>query len=521
MKPNLSQLPDKPGVYFFLNDSGDIIYIGKAKNLKKRVSSYWFKSDQLTPAKQQMVAEITKIQYTIVDNEWESLLLEATQIKKHQPKYNIVLKDDKNWGYIVVTKEEFPELKIAHGRKKYRGQYFGPYNSTLTARNLVKLLNRILPLKRGSQNLSYQRLGLFTELNDPIEYQKIVKLAIKIIRGDTKSLEQELLKTIKNASRAKNFELAQIKRDQLQALQKLKNRQKIIGSTRLNLDLVNLATFQDQAVVVLMKIRQGVLGDKFIFRLTNKLKLADREILEKILQQYYSQQIDLPKNIVCPIKISSPFNKIKISVPRGGKNKQLLNLLKTNAEDNLHKNTLNPQLETLLQLQKLLQLKNFPARIETYDISNIQGQFAYGSMVVFVDGQIAADQYRLFKIHNDGQPNDVEMMKQVLSRRQKHTEWPKPDLIVLDGGKPQLNTVYPILSKDWKTKVITLAKREEEIFTPKKIKPIQLAKTDKISLLLQNMRNQAHKFGIKNYRQAHRREFKKSTSQVDKPTDKD
>ena len=157
MKPKLNQIPDQPGIYFFLNQTGEIIYIGKAKNLKKRVASYWTKSDQLTPAKQQMVSEITKIQYTIVDNEWESLLLEANQIKKHQPKYNIVLKDDKNWGYIVLTKEEFPELKIAHGRQKYKGQYFGHYNSTLTARNLVKLLNRILPLKRGSQNLKIGR----------------------------------------------------------------------------------------------------------------------------------------------------------------------------------------------------------------------------------------------------------------------------------------------------------------------------------------------------------------------------
>ena len=196
-------------------------------------------------------------------------------------------------------------------------------------------------------------------------------------------------------------------------------------------------------------------------------------------------------------------------MPKIGRNKKLLELLKTNAEDNLHKTTLNPQLEILLALQKLLKLKDFPHRVETYDISNIQGQFAYGSMVVFVDGQIAADQYRLFKIKDLNEPNDVAMLKQILVRRQKHPEWPEPDLLVLDGGKPQLNTVYPILTKILKTKVIALAKQEEEIFIPHKKQPIRLPKTDKISLLLQNMRNQAHKFGIKNYRLAQRREFKK------------
>lgn len=510
MKPKLNKLPEKPGIYFFLNKQEDIVYIGKAKNLKKRAASYWSQLTKLTPAKQQMVGEINKIQYTIVDNEWESLLLEASQIKKHQPKYNIVLKDDKNWGYIVITAEEFPEIKIAHGRKKYKGQYFGPYTSTLTARNLVKLLNRILPLKRGSQNLSYQRLGLNKELDSPTKYQQVIKQAIKIIRGDTKSLEKDLRNKIQAAIQVKNFELAQIKKDQLQALEKLQSRQKVIGSTKLNLDLVNLATFQEEVVVMLMQIRQGILGDKFVFRLNNRLQLTDKEILEKTLQQYYSRQIDLPKTIITPVKITSPLTKIKIAVPKVGKNKQLLELLRKNAEDNLHKNTLNPQLDTLLSLQKLLKLEALPNRIETYDISNIQGQFAYGSMVVFVDGQIAADQYRLFKIKGMKDPNDVGMLKQVLIRRQAHNDWPEPDLIVLDGGKPQLNTVYPILNKAWKQKVIALAKKEEDIFIPKKVNPLRLPKTDKISLLLQNMRNQAHKFGIKNYRLAHRREFKRS-----------
>ncbi|MCB9803175.1 excinuclease ABC subunit UvrC [Candidatus Nomurabacteria bacterium] len=527
---NIKNIPEKPGIYFFLNKTGKIIYIGKAKNLKKRVNSYWLRVNDLTEAKQNMLSEITKIQYTIVDSELESLLLEAGQIKKHQPKYNIVLKDDKNWGYIVITEQAFPRIVVSHGREKLKGQHFGPYTSTLAAKNIVRLLHRILPLRtclrdlktvpKGKVCLQYH-LGL---CDGPCEkfisenqYQKLIKEAVKIIKGETKDLEKKLLAEISQASAAKQFELAAKKKNQILALKRLQEKQKIVSTKNINQDLINFSIFQKQVIISLLQVRRGTVGDKFNFIVDNKLDLKIKEILESTLQQFYSQSSDLPKEIISPIKVDIKNilinSQIQNIVPQKGKNKKLLELLKLNTEDYLQKNLNNSKLEILIQLQKTLKLKNLPKRIEVYDISNIQGNFSYGSMIVFIDGKIAADQYRIFKIKNIVGPDDFASLKQVLERRQKHPEWPSPDLIILDGGKGQLNTVYPSLKKSWQKKVISLAKREEEIFIPGKKQSLQIDQNSKLSLFIQNMRNQAHKFGIKHYRQAHRRNLKNSKNQ--------
>lgn len=522
---NLKTIPEKPGIYFFLNQKGEIIYIGKAKNLKKRVNSYWQRVQDLTTAKQNMLIEIKKIQYTIVDSELESLLLEASQIKKHQPKYNIVLKDDKNWGYIVITAEAFPRIIVTHGNQKANGQHFGPYTSTLTAKIIIRLLHRILPLRTCRRDLSIlpkgkvclqYHLGL---CDGPCEkfistpdYQQLINQAVKIIKGETKSLADKLLGEIKTASDNKQFEVAAKKRNQLKALQRLQEKQKIISKQNINQDLVNFSLFQDQAVITLMQVRHGALGDQFNFIVNNKLNLTAKEIIESTLQQFYSQQTEIISELVLPIKISakniSP-QKIKIIVPQKGKNKQLLALLEKNAADYLQKNLHNPKLDLLNQLQELLNLKNLPKRIEVYDISNIQGNFSYGSMIVFVDGKIAAEEYRIFKIKDIEGPNDFASLQQVLTRRQKHSEWSEPDLIIIDGGKGQLSSVYHVLSKPWQNKVISLAKKEEEIFIPEQKSSIKIAKDQPLSLFIQNMRNQAHKFGIKHYRQAHRQNLNK------------
>ncbi|MBT7553572.1 excinuclease ABC subunit UvrC [bacterium] len=523
---NIKNIPEKPGIYFFLNFKREIIYIGKAKNLKKRVTSYWRKTSELTTAKIQMIQEIHKIQYTIVDTETESLLLEAEQIKKHQPKYNIVLKDDKSWGYIVITDQPFPRIVVSHGRQKIKGQHFGPYTSTMAAKTIVRLLHRILPLRICRRDLSKLPKGKIClqyhlgscdgpceKLINSDDYQKIIQQAIKIIKGETKNLATNLLKQVKDHSDKQQFELATKKKNQLLALKRLQDKQKIISAQNINQDLVSLSVFQNKAVVTLMQVRRGVLGDKFNFVVDNKLNLKTNQIIESTLQQFYSHQSELAKEIISPVKISIKNilanTKITNIVPQKGKNKKLLKLLKQNAEDHLQKNIHNPKLDILNQLQNILDLKLLPSRIEVYDISNIQGEFSYGSMIVFIDGKIAADQYRIFKIKGIEGPNDVESLKQVLARRQKRSEWPEPDLIILDGGKPQLNTVFPVLNKAWQKKIISLAKKQEEIFIPGKKASLKLKKDDKISLFIQNMRDQAHKFGIKHYRKAHRKNLLK------------
>lgn len=527
MKLDFLKITTEPGIYFFLNKNKDIIYIGKAKNLRNRIKSYWQKSSELTEQKQQMINEVDKIQFTIVDNETESLLLEASQIKKYQPKYNIVLKDDKNWGYIVILEEFFPRIVVVHGRQKRKGQYFGPYTSTLSARTTVKFLHRVLPLRTCNRDLSklpkgkicleyhmHRCLGPCEKLVNENEYKKIIELAKKILKGQTVDIEKNLRKQIDIASTNKNFELANIKKKQLTALQHMKQRQKVISNPTLNQDIINLSTAVDRSIITLMNVRKGILGDKFNFEIDNKLNLSEQEILQNFINQFYSNKADLPKNIILPIKINKNQTllekNIQIIVPQKGKNKDLLSLVKKNAEFLATKNTPNPNIKKLLSLQKLLKLTTFPKRIEVYDISNISGQYAVGSMIVFTNGKIDSNQYRIFKIKGLSGPDDVHMMAQVLSRRIKHSEWPSPDLIILDGGKPQLNTVLPVLPTEWQTKTVALAKKEEEIFLPTEKKSLKLAKNNPISLMLQNMRNQAHKFAIKNYRKQHRKNYKQS-----------
>ncbi|MFA6253334.1 MAG: excinuclease ABC subunit UvrC [Patescibacteria group bacterium] len=525
MTPDFKKIPTSPGVYFFLNKQGQIIYIGKAKNLKSRLVSYWQKSSELTEQKLLMLQEIAHIRYTLVDNETESLLLEASQIKKHQPKYNIVLKDDKNWGYIVITNEIFPRIVVIHGRQKRKGQHFGPYTSTFAARTTVRLLHRILPLRTCGRDLSrlpkgkvcleyhmHRCLGPCEKLISVAEYSDLINQAKKIIRGETYELEASLLRELKKFSAEKNFELAKIKRDQLQSLQKLQAKQKVISNQNINQDIINLTSFGQTVALTAMQIRRGILGDKFNFIIQNELKLSDAEIIENFINQFYSDKMDQPASLLLPEKINKTqtilSKKIKILVPKQGHNKKLLELVQKNAQDHLERNIDQTKWQQLSALQSLLKLKVLPRRIEIYDISNIQGTLAVGAMVVFQDGKIAADQYRWFKIKYVAGPNDAWMMQEVLSRRLRHKEWPEPDLIILDGGKPQLSVVSKILPKTWKNKTISLAKKEEEIFLPSRKTSIRLLRTSALSLFVQYMRNQAHKFAIKNYRQQHRKSYK-------------
>ncbi len=520
MLPDFQKIPQNPGVYYFLNKANAIIYIGKAKNLKSRVSSYWQKTTELTIAKQQMVNEVAHIRYTLVDNETESLLLEASQIKKHLPKYNIVLKDDKKWGYIVITTEKFPRIIVVHGRQRRKGQYFGPYTSTLSARTTVRLLHRLFSLHSKNSDLVKSNGELFikekfggldTGLNliSQKQYQETIASAKKIISGQTKELAENLKTQIQLASNKQNYELAKIKKEQLLALNNLKLKQKIISSSQINQDIIALSQSIRTLAITVMQIRAGILGDKFNFLIANPLQLTAPEIINNFINQFYTNRVDIPKKIITGFKLKKEDLLLptgtQVVLANAGKNLALLKLVQKNAQDYLEKNT-KPILEQkLLALQKLLNLENLPQRIEIYDISNIQGQHAVGSMVVCINGQMASDQYRIFKIKYTPGPDDMHMLAEVLSRRLKHQEWPEPDLIILDGGKPQLNVVYPILPKNWQNKVVALAKKEEEIFLPKTKEPIRLNRNHELSLFIQHLRNQAHKFAIGHYRRQHRK----------------
>jgi len=525
MQPNLTKIPESAGVYFFLNTQGETLYIGKAKNLRSRLSSYWNKGSELTLDKQTMISQVADIDYTVVNNETEAFLLEAALIKKHLPPFNIVLRDDKSWTYLVLTNEPFPRLLTVHGLKKIKGKYFGPYTSGFAARTIWRLMHKILPLRTCKKNSKTYPNGMTcvehhllrshgqcTQFMNQTEYAKVVAQAVKIIQGQGNSIYQTLEHKMAVAAEKRQYELAAKLRDQIWAWHRISQPQNVAFTAGGNQDVINLIEQGRQTVITILQIRSGQLLDKINYLIERPLNQTIDETLQATISQHYAPPLEPPSEIILPKKISTNLSKIlkiKITVPERGAKKKLLDLAEKNAWSYLQR--INSQAsipEILYQLQKLLNLNQLPYRWECYDISNIQGNYSVGSMVVFEAGKKKPSDYRKFKIRTITGANDVASMKEVLQRRIRHTEWPEPDLIILDGGKPQLNTVLPILPENWQKKVIALAKKQEEIFLPDKSSPIRLPRHHKISLALQAIRNEAHRTAIRYYRLLHRNKFK-------------
>ena len=536
LQQKLTTLPSKPGVYQFFNDKEKILYIGKAKSLKSRVRSYFTKSSDLTPAKQRMVSQIANLEYTITDNETEALLLETSLIKSHQPPYNVILKDDKYWQYIVLDySDAWPQIyssrrpdfaKATTGqpnfRKKSYLQYFGPYTSGYAVKETLRLIKKIFPVclklpkgkARSSACFNYHLgrcLGPCVGQTTPEEYAKIFDDIKKFITGNKAQLTKHLKAKMTNFSHTRHYEAAGRIRDQINALQKLASRQKVILNNNENIDIISLHREGRLAAINLFKVRQGKLLDKFN-SIVKAGQACDEEIIESFIEQYYTVTCDLPQKIFSSYKLAfSQILKIPVKQTIKGKKQQLAKLGKTNAQEHLKQQETffdrstrlaASRKKSLAELKDILKLSKFPKRIETYDISNIQGTLAVGSMVVFVNGQAKKSEYRRFKIKLKQTPDDVAMMREVIERRLKNN-WQKPDLIVVDGGMTQLNAaVREIKKAKAKIPVIALAKKEEEIYLTNK-KTLKLAKRSPVLQLLQQGRDEAHRFAITHYRSRH------------------
>ncbi len=525
MRPNFQQIPTTAGVYFFYNQQKEIIYIGKAKHLRNRVSSYFKDSTDLSPAKQEMVRQIADIDYTVVTNETEALLLEAGLIKKHIPHFNIVLRDDKNWTYIVITDEPFPRLATVHGRKKIKGKYFGPYTSSFAAKNIVRHLHRILPIRTCKRDLSklpngkvcFQYTlgrcqGPCEKLVTTDEYLKLIKQAEHILRGRTTDLPKLLETHMRQASKDQNYELAARLRDRLKAWKHLSQSQHIVATKDTDQDVLALVPIGQQIVFTILQVRQGQVLDKYNYLLDRPFDQTMPELWETILAQHYQPTTDHPKEIIIPDKPLRLWSQIvspsKLTTASKGNKRKLLDLAQANAFSYYQR--LKQQAEipvALYQLQEVLNLPDLPYRIECYDISNIQGNFSVAAMVVFEGGKKKPSAYKKFKIKTVEGPNDFASLKEVLTRRQNHPAWGEPNLIIIDGGKGQLSSVMKVIKPEWKDKVIALAKREEEIFIPGKKGSLKLPKSHPASLLVQAIRNETHRFGISFYRQRHRKSY--------------
>lgn len=592
----VKSLPRKPGVYTFRNGRGELLYVGKGKNLKNRVRSYFrIKGDridpspELTPAKQIMVSQIRAIETTIVSNETEALLWEAELIKRNHPPYNIVLADDKSYVYIKFDFDRaypdvYPVRRPAIQRKS-RSLLFGPYTSAASAYTVLKLAKKIFPycLKPPTvRNPRHPRGCLYWYLGrcpgpcmaaiSPQQYEKILRQMVPLFQGKFTGLLKMLSADMRAAVEKREFETAVLLRDQINALKIVTEKQKVVDTKKESYDIASIAANLHLSVISLFRIRDGILIDRISFPLRHPTASKPVELIESFLPQYYAYTADVPHFIYSPFHILSPLpGKLKTAIPRRGKKRTLMLLGKENAEEELVRFiTLNNMKkskthEALSSLMKLFKLRSLPERIEAYDISHIQGHHAVGAMTVLLHGVPAPREYRRFTITLIKGSNDVAMLQEVLRRRLRHSmggmdqrelnadsrrdtathkltnpqtePWPLPDLILIDGGKPQRSAAQKVLMEFNSTvPLIAIAKgrglaphlrrqRGEEIWIApspktqiiknKKINnapPPEKLTTDKLMidhspalLLLDRVRDEAHRFGIMHYRDRHRR----------------
>ena len=547
MSPILNNYPPpkNPGVYIFKNAATEIIYIGKAKVLHNRVRTYFATTPARDPKTRQLIENITAIEYIITDNELEALILESVLIKKHKPKFNIKLRDDKNYQFIKID-YSLPIPQIYPVRKKEENlsrpggaRYFGPYTSGYNVRNTLRLIKKIFPIclseKIGTRpcfNYQLHRCpGVCIGAVSKEEYAESLKRVELFLRGETKTIETDLKKQMRVNARRKNFEKAALLRDQLEALQGLAEHQKIITVRPKNQDYVGLYRTDENAAINLFIVRDGKLMGRENLLLENIDAKNDAEVLTAFLERYYLDATNLPNEIFIPTdiidkKLFEKFlslrrtemleavhgkvrsRKVHINVPKRGTAKQLLVLSRENAREYLEQQKAKFEKEAtdartaLSELQKLLGLKHIPARIEGFDISNIQGTSAVGSMVVFINGRPANKEYRKFRIRGKSTPDDYYMMGEILKRRLKN-DWGKPDLWVIDGGKGQLGVALKTL-EEIKTQipVIALAKDREvdKVFVPQKGEPVILSQNSPALFLIQRLRDEAHRFAITYHR---------------------
>lgn len=532
IKHKVNLLPTNPGVYFMKDEFGNIIYIGKAKNLKSRVSSYFIKTYK--PEKvAQMVSRVFTFDYIITNSEFDALNLESNLIKQHQPFYNILLKDSRAHAFFRIDlKKDFPILQITRSVKRDGAKYFGPYFSGVSIRDLFKIMNNAFMLRDATQNQRedrpYKRESLnyflgknsakFTKDIDKQEYAKEVQKVVDFLNGDLDTVREILTEKMQKSSENEHFERAIEYRESLQLLNKLKNKviTELIASK--DIDVFGYKSNGYYSAVSVLVVRAGkMIGASNYFVLDSSL--TDSETLNNFILQYYSQNSQIPKELITNFEVDQTLlqwlteqqnGRVTPICPQRGVKKQLLEMANKNADEHLEKNIEKNKLHhlktigALEQLQQDLSLSTFPKRMECYDISNMQGTHIVASMVVFINGEPAKKHYRKFKIktvvgHND----DFLSMNEVLTRRMERLNSDDesfkncPQLIVIDGGKGQLSSATAVL-KEYNAliDIISLAKKHEEVFVPNKPQSILLHKDNYGLKVLQNIRDEAHRFAI-------------------------
>ena len=537
IEAQLKELPRQPGVYLMKDETGMIIYVGKAKSLRSRVRSYFRKNDQ-TYKTRMLVKYIDDFDYIITDTEVEAFILEANMIKKHQPKFNIRLKDDKTYPYIKVTKNvDFPRVFKTRIVKNDGAEYFGPFADvdaiykTLDAikdifklRSCKKELDADNPEERPCLNYHIDKcLGPCIGAISKEDYHELIDQVCLFLSGRQQELKKQVREKMEEAADERNFEKAARFRDALEAFEKLSESQKVMTDKNIDQDVVALVQGEeDKACAQLLLVRNGRLIGQEYFILQGTEEESSAETMASFLQQYYEQAAGIPDELLLNTEINYQDllaerladikgKKISIQYPQKGDKKKMLEMAERNAEQNLKKEDIRSKYETkrtsgaVEKLGEILELENDPYHIEGFDISNIQGTDSVASMVVFKNGRPSKQDYRRFKIKTVEGPDDFSSMKEVVERRYARLlreDRELPDLILIDGGKGQLNAAYEILEhlgiED--LSIIGLAKKEEEIFRPGESEPITLPHHTPTLQLLQRVRDEAHRFAVNYHR---------------------
>ena len=523
----LELLPDSPGVYIMKDEAGKIIYVGKAIVLKNRVRQYFRNNHQHSPKVKAMVAKIADFETIITGSEVEALILECNLIKKHRPKYNISLKDDKSYPYLKVTVQEaFPRVYITRKILRDGAKYYGPYTDVGALHDSLKLLRRLFPLR------TCRRLGERPCLEYHIkrclapcagkvshgEYQSMLEEVCLFLEGRTAQVEQDLEKQMFQAAENWEFERAARLRDQLAAVQKIGEKQRIVTGMG-DQDAIGMAQSPLGVCVQIFYIRSGKMVGRDHFLLAGNDE-PEEEWLAAFLKQYYHQATFIPREILLPLTLSEQElleawlserkgSKVALSVPQRGTKKDIVEMAMGNAQKSLADESRKIDqanartIGAVEELGRHLGMKKLPRRMECFDISHIQGSETVASMVVFEDGVPKKSDYRRFKIRSaEGKPDDFKSMREVTSRRYGKADAEMPDLIIIDGGKGQLSSALEIIRGAGHTevKVVGLAKRMEEVFTEGSSEPIILPRNGQALFLIQRIRDEAHRFAITYHR---------------------
>jgi excinuclease ABC subunit C len=533
-KDHLNIVPDKPGVYLFKNDQGKVIYVGKSAILSHRVRSYFSSGSGLSIKNRRLVTKIHDFEFITTESEQEALILEANLIKKYHPAYNVSLKDDKGFPYLKIDLDDtFPTIRITRRFQNDGSKYFGPFASAGSVRKTLKLIQRIFPFrpcvkaitgKETKPCLNYhihRCLGPCTGAVSKTEYAQVIKQVMLFLEGKQETVIKELKRKMLKASQQQQYEKAALIRDQIMAINDVMEGQKISLSVKGEQDVIAFATANDLAYVEIFFIRNNKLTGHDNLLLNGVTDEEPAGIMTSFIKQYYSSALYVPPVIVLQYPVEEPEiiaqwlkdlrkSSVKLLVPYRGTKKQLLDIVTENARQGLDlylsKKSVTVDYSVVQEeLKELLNIPSKPVRIEGYDISNIRGTHAVGSMVVFENGIPKPSYYRHFKITSIAGIDDYAMMKEVLKRRfrnltDKEGAWAiNPDLLLIDGGKGHLNSAMEVINslKLDSIAVASIAKEHEDIFIPGKSVPVAFPYNSDAHRLLQRIRNESHRFALR------------------------